>query len=83
MRFPQKSRRSLLRFGALVRERRRAKGLSQEELAFLSKLDRSYLGGVERGERNLSFVNVVRLSEGLGIKLRDLLEEFEEPDEGN
>jgi transcriptional regulator with XRE-family HTH domain len=46
-------------------------------LAFRSKLDRSYIGGVERGERNLSFTNVVRLSRGLGIKLSDLFEGFE------
>ena len=67
----------LTRFGAVVRKYRRAKGLSQEELAFQSKLDRSYLGGVERGERNLSFVNVVRLSEGLGVSLRELFKAFE------
>ncbi|MGH7812422.1 MAG: helix-turn-helix domain-containing protein [Candidatus Binataceae bacterium] len=73
-----KNRSCLRRFGAVVREHRRAKSLSQEELAFRSKLDRSYVGGVERGERNLSFVNVVRLAEGLGIKLAALFEAFED-----
>ena len=43
-----------LDFGARLRELRRKKGLSQEELADLSGLDRTYVGGVEREERNIS-----------------------------
>lgn len=56
-------------FGKRVRELRVERGMSQEELAHLSGLDRSYLGGVERGERNISLVNITKLEVSLGIKI--------------
>jgi transcriptional regulator with XRE-family HTH domain len=43
--------------------------LSQEELADVCQLDRTYIGGVERGERNLSLVNIYRIATALAIKL--------------
>lgn len=70
-------KRALLLLGALIRKYRIAKGISQEELGFLCGLDRSYIGGVERGERNISFVNLVYLAKGLGVSLRELLDEFD------
>ncbi|TFW13334.1 XRE family transcriptional regulator [Massilia arenosa] len=54
-------------FGDRVREVRHAKGLSQEELALRAGVDRSYLGQVERGERNLTLENIYRIAEGLGV----------------
>lgn len=54
-------------FGERVRELRLARGLSQEELAFKSGMHRTYLGGVERGERNPSLKNIVAIAEALGI----------------
>jgi transcriptional regulator with XRE-family HTH domain len=54
------------RFGARMRELRKARGLSQEALAFASGLDRSYLGAIERGEKNVSLVNIHRIAEALG-----------------
>ena len=50
-----KSKTSLQVLGERIRQARKAKGLSQEDLALESDIDRSYIGGVERGERNLSF----------------------------
>jgi transcriptional regulator with XRE-family HTH domain len=61
-------------FGAQLAQLRRAKGWSQEELAFESGLARSYLGGVERGRRNVSLVNICRLSSALGVKLAVLMD---------
>jgi transcriptional regulator with XRE-family HTH domain len=62
------------RFGMRVREIRKRKGLSQEALALACKLDRTYIGGVERGERNVSLVNIYRIAEGLGVKPGELLD---------
>lgn len=62
--------------GARIREVRHRRGLSQEELAFRAKLDRSYVGGVERGERNLSFVNLCRLTRALGVSLEEIFKQF-------
>lgn len=52
-------------FGARVRELRRKAGLSQEALALRAQLDRSYIGGVERGERNVSLVNIHKIAVAL------------------
>lgn len=52
-------------FGARVREARIARGLSQEALAHAADLDRSYMGGVERGERNVSLDNIYRIARAL------------------
>lgn len=62
-------------FGGRLREIRRQKGLSQEELAELAGIDRTYVGGVERGERNLSVLNVKRLSDALGINVKDIFDD--------
>jgi transcriptional regulator with XRE-family HTH domain len=54
-------------FGRRVRELRKEKGISQEALALASGLDRSYVGQVERGEKNISLVNIYRIAAGLAI----------------
>jgi transcriptional regulator with XRE-family HTH domain len=61
-------------FGKRVRELRLAKELSQEELAELAGLHRNYIGGIERGERNLGLLNVVQLAHALSVKPAKLLE---------
>lgn len=60
-------------FGRRLAELRRAKGWSQEKLALESGLARSYLGGVERGQRNIALVNICRLAETLGIEAAVLM----------
>lgn len=53
-------------FGQQVRAIRKGQGLSQEQLAHLADLDRSYMGGIERGERNVSLDNIHRIARALG-----------------
>ena len=60
------------RFGMRVRELRKRKGLSQEALAFACELDRTYIGSVERGERNISLINIYLVAEALGVRVKDL-----------
>ncbi len=55
-------------FGAGVRAERKARGYSQEAFADHIGIDRSYMGGVERGERNLSLTNIMRIVTGLEMK---------------
>jgi transcriptional regulator with XRE-family HTH domain len=55
----------LKRFGSEVRRRRIELGLSQEDLACLCELHRTYIGSVERGERNISLVNILSISRAL------------------
>jgi transcriptional regulator with XRE-family HTH domain len=57
----------LQRFGSAVRTERKAQGFSQESFADHVGLDRSYMGGVERGERNVALANIMRIVTGLGI----------------
>lgn len=59
--------------GAKVRKLREAKGWSQEELGFKSGLHRNYVGGIERGERNVAIVNVAKLAKALGVRPSELL----------
>jgi transcriptional regulator with XRE-family HTH domain len=55
-------------FGERVRQLRRKAAISQEELASLAGLDRSYIGGVERGERNVSLVNIHKIAKALKVR---------------
>lgn len=63
----------LAAFGATVRARRKVMALSQEALADLAEIDRSHMGKIERGERNVSLLNVIRIARALGAKPSDLL----------
>lgn len=63
----------LVRLGAAVRARRLALALSQEALADLSGVDRSHMGKIERGERNVTFLNIVRIATAMDCKPSDLL----------
>jgi transcriptional regulator with XRE-family HTH domain len=59
-------------FGSHIRQLRQQKQLSQEALALSSGLDRTYIGGVERGERNISLINIQRIADGLGVPTSEL-----------
>ena len=72
------ARQSILKsFGQLIIERRKALGISQEELAFRSELDRTYISGLERGVRNPSLTAIVKVAQGLGLTTDKLLKGLE------
>lgn len=60
-------------FGLKVREQRKLKNLSQEKLALLCNIDRSYMGRIERGEVNVTIEKVYELAKALGVPVKDLL----------
>ena len=68
----------LQQFGRNIRVLREAQGLSQEKFAALVGLDRTYIGGIERGERNAGVLNVCRIAHTLGVAPARLLAGLEE-----
>lgn len=60
--------------GKAIREKRGVKGLSQEALAVDAEIDRSYMGGIERGQHNLTLINLHKIASALGTKPSELLE---------
>jgi transcriptional regulator with XRE-family HTH domain len=60
------------KFGERIRALRTAKGYSQEELAFRAEVHRTYLGGIERGERNPSLKNIAAIAKALDTTLSEL-----------
>ncbi len=68
-----KDKKYLQLFGARVRTLRKQAGFSQEDFALEIGLDRTYMGGVERGERNLALLNIRKIARGLKITESELL----------
>ncbi|MFH1235908.1 MAG: helix-turn-helix transcriptional regulator [Parcubacteria group bacterium] len=64
----------LLKFGSRVRLERKKQGLSQEKLASLAGVHRTYIGMVERAEKNITLENIQKLSNALKMKVRDLFD---------
>lgn len=60
-------------FGDHLRTLRQARELSQEALALACDLDRTYIGGIERGERNVSLINIHKIARALGITAQELM----------
>ncbi len=64
----------LILFGQTLRKLRKRAGMNQEEVAHLAQLDRTYIGGVERGERNVSLKNICRIASALNAHPRELFD---------
>ncbi len=67
------SARILDRFGSRVRAERTRRGLSQERLAELAKVHRTYIGMIERGEKNITLTNIEKIAKALALNPKDLL----------
>ena len=65
---------ALVALGEAIRAVRVRSGISQELLALNAGLDRSYMGGIERGEHNVAIVNLVKIAAALGVRPSELLE---------
>lgn len=63
-------------FGESLRNLRISSNFSQEELAERAGIDRSYLGGIERGEHNLALINIIKIAKALNVSPHKLLETF-------
>lgn len=63
---------SLVKLGQRIRALRKAKGFSQEEFAAEVGLDRTYMGGIERGERNIATLNLIRIAKTLKVEVGEL-----------
>ena len=63
----------LISLGLAIKELRHELGISQEALAFEAGIDRSYIGGIERGEHNLALINLIKIAQTLGITSSELL----------
>lgn len=63
---------SLIKLGEKIRELRKSNGFSQESFADEVGLDRTYMGGIERGERNIATLNLIRIALALNIEVGEL-----------
>lgn len=63
----------LVNFGNKVRELRKEKGVSQEQLSFKADLHRTYIGMIERGEKNITIINIEKISKALEISINELM----------
>lgn len=62
----------LIKFGERVRELRKEKGFSQEQLAFKADLHRTYIGMIERAEKNITIINVSKIADALEVTINEL-----------
>ena len=67
--------RALIALGDAIKRTRDAQSIAQEELALRSELDRSYLGGVERGESNVTLLTIIKVASALGLSASQLLDQ--------
>ncbi len=66
------NREILIKFGHRVREIRKEKNLSQEELSFKADLHRTYIGMIERAEKNITLVNIEKIAKALNVDIKEL-----------
>jgi DNA-binding XRE family transcriptional regulator len=79
---PENRQPILLAFGAAVHQLRKDKGFSQEAFADECEIDRSYMGGVERGERNIALINVEKIITALGLQPSEFFKTLDKPVKG-
>jgi len=65
----------LIAFGERVRELRKQKGLSQEDLSFKADLHRTYIGMIERAEKNITLINIEKIVNALNVDIKELFNE--------
>lgn len=73
--FGMTKKKILIVFGDKVRELRKEKGLSQEELSFKADLHRTYIGMIERAEKNITLANIEKIANALNVNIKELFNE--------
>jgi transcriptional regulator with XRE-family HTH domain len=63
---------TLIKFGKRVRQLRDERGISQEKLGELAKVHRTYVGMIERGEKNVTLTNIEKFAKALRVEIQDL-----------
>jgi len=66
----------LLKFAQIIKDTREEMGISQEELAFIAGVHRTYIGMIERGEQNVTLLTIRRIADALGVSLSEVFEKF-------
>ena len=69
------NREILFKFGQCVRKIRKRKNLSQEELSFKAELHRTYIGMIERAEKNITLINIEKIAKALNVNVKDLFDD--------
>jgi len=69
------SREILIKFGLRVRQLRKVKNLSQEELSFKTDLHRTYIGMIERAEKNITLLNIEKIAKALNVEIKELFDD--------
>ena len=64
----------LIKFGKIIKEKRKKTGLSQEDFAYKVGIDRAYYSSIENGKHNLSLLQIKKIDDGLNINIKDLFE---------
>lgn len=67
----------LIKFGKKIREERLKRDISQEKLAEMAGVHRTYIGMIERGEKNITLINIEKIAKALGIKINNLFDKLE------
>jgi transcriptional regulator with XRE-family HTH domain len=73
--FGMTKKKILIVFGDKVRELRKEKGLSQEEVSFKADLHRTYIGMIERAEKNITLANIEKIANALNVNIKELFNE--------
>lgn len=71
----QRQHPALLSLGEAVRRIRKKQGISQEKLALMAEVDRSYLGRVERGDNNVAALTLLKIAQALNVSLKDIMKD--------
>jgi transcriptional regulator with XRE-family HTH domain len=66
------NREILIKFGQRVRQLRKEKNLSQEDLSFKADLHRTYIGMIERAEKNITLINIEKIAKALNVDIKEL-----------
>lgn len=64
---------ALIALGEAIRHERSQQGISQEKLALMAEIDRSYIGRVERGDNNVAMLTLLKIARALGVSLKDIM----------